>query len=189
MCAPSHLISSHLRSSYHIPYLRICITSAHLHISDFYLRSLHLHFHLQVFIFWDHILSSHVRIFIVESHCPYLIIFKISPWNYYCNFTTWYFYVFKTSSPRSRANRRLVSWSCSLACGEWMYVTTYHHSTIESPLSVFFWARVWAPCRRGAWFPWEVAPGFRCVYMVLIFFTCIMGFAPIKRTCAVSCVV
>ena len=30
MCAPSHLRSSHLRSSYHILYLRICIRSAHL---------------------------------------------------------------------------------------------------------------------------------------------------------------
>ena len=37
MCAPSHLRSSHLRSSYHILYLRICITSAHLHISDLYI--------------------------------------------------------------------------------------------------------------------------------------------------------
>ena len=37
MCAPSHLRSSHLRSSYHILYLRICVTSAHLHISDLYI--------------------------------------------------------------------------------------------------------------------------------------------------------
>ena len=38
----------------------------------------------------------------------FLIIFKISSCNYYHNFPTWYIYVFKTSSPRSRANRRLV---------------------------------------------------------------------------------
>ena len=37
MCAPSHLRSSHLRSSYDILYLRICVASAHLHISDLYL--------------------------------------------------------------------------------------------------------------------------------------------------------
>ena len=37
MCAPSHLRSSHLRSSYHILYLRICVASAHLRISDLYL--------------------------------------------------------------------------------------------------------------------------------------------------------
>ena len=38
MCGPSHLRSSHLRSSYHILYLCICITSAHLPISDLHLK-------------------------------------------------------------------------------------------------------------------------------------------------------
>ena len=64
-----------------ILHLRIRIASSHPHriFAPSHLRSSHpdlhilyLHFHLQVFIFWNHILSSHFRVFMTWSHCPIL---------------------------------------------------------------------------------------------------------------------
>ena len=106
MCVPSHLRSSHLRSSYPI--------SSHLgHIcASSYLRSLSQTFTSSLSSSGLHVLKPHLVFSSSDLHHvvtpSYLIIFKISSCNYYRNCTTWYVYVLKTSSPRSRANRRLV---------------------------------------------------------------------------------
>ena len=107
MCASSHLRSSHLRSSYpKSSHLRhICASS--------YLRSLFQIFTSSLSPSGIHILKPHFVSTSSDLHRvvarSYLIIFKISSCSFhYYKFTTWYMYVFKTSSPRSRANRRLV---------------------------------------------------------------------------------
>ena len=101
MCAPSHLRSSHLRSSYPI--------SAQLHhfCASSYLRSWSQIFTYALSSSGLHILKPRLVFTSSDLHhvvaLSYLIIFKISLCNYYCNFTSWYIYVFKTSfiSPRS----------------------------------------------------------------------------------------
>ena len=111
MCAPSYLRSAHLRPSYPI--------SSHLHhICAFsHLKSLFQVFTSSLSPSGLHILKPHVVSTFSDLHhvvaLSYLIIFTSC--NYYCNFTTWYIYVFKTSSPRSRANCRLVF------VGAWCY--------------------------------------------------------------------
>ena len=102
MCAPSHLrssltpqiISSHRR--------HICASSLfQIFTSSLSPSGLHT-------------LKPHLVFTSSDLHhvvaLSYLVIFKISSCSSYYNFTTWYMYVFKTSSPRPRANHRLVSW-------------------------------------------------------------------------------
>ena len=109
-CAHLRIWDPHT-SDRHIIYPRICVTSAHLHISDLCLRSLHLHFHVFIFTFifrfsyFDTTSCLHIFGFSSRSHT----VLSYHPHDFIIAFfTTWYIYVFKTSSPRSGAKRRLV---------------------------------------------------------------------------------
>ena len=156
MRAPSHLRSSHLRSSYPI--------SSHLHhicaSSD--LRSLFQIFTSSLSPSGFHFLKPHLVSASSDLHhvvaLSYLIIFKISSCNYYCKFTTWYMCVFKTSSPRSRANRRLVqiNWSSK---NNWIwnqltfepiefrifFLLVHHVWTLPPPPCAVHMLKEWAP--------------------------------------------